>query len=99
MKNWKMLTLILLLSSTASCAIRLPNIEVCGKTPEGAICAYSMKGEKRKMTEAEWNKLGRISMSAKAYGELKKFILASCKRSKQCSKKQEKQIIDFLEDY
>lgn len=44
-------------ASLTSCAT-VPNIEICGKIPRagGAACRYTVSGEKRIITEAEWSK-------------------------------------------
>ena len=64
----------------SGCALTPPNEEVCVKQIEGAFCLYMQEGPERNMSEEEWNEIGRLSMSAKAYGEIKKFILEACEK-------------------
>ena len=88
---------ILFLLSNVSCALNPPNIEVCGKLPDGAICGYTIDGTQRRMTNDEWNKVGRFSMSAEAYGELKKFILKACEKNNECNDDEIEQFYDQFE--
>lgn len=81
----KKILLLLFLLSSVSCALNPPNIEVCGKLPEGAVCGYTIEGPQRRMDNEEWNMTGRFSMSAKDYGELKKFILKACEKNNECN--------------
>jgi len=55
-------------------------VEVCVKNIIGASCAYSIEGEERKMSDEEWNEVGRFSMSFDAYGEIRKFIESACQK-------------------
>lgn len=88
MKSLKSVLLILLSFSFISCALQPPNVEVCGRLRSGAICAWTLDGPERRLTESEWKELelGRFSMSPEHYGEIKKFILKACLKYKSCEK-------------
>jgi len=102
MKSLKKLMMICLSSSFVGCAMNPPNIELCGKLSWGATCRYTLSGETRDMHEMEWSEVGRVSMSLEDFGEVKKFILESCKRSRKCEIKDDEEfeeVEDFIEGF
>jgi hypothetical protein len=72
-------------------------VEVCGKLSMGAYCGYTIEGPSREMHEAEWDEIGRVSMSFEAFGEVKKFILEACERSKKCDLKKTEERFAHIE--
>ena len=91
--------LIGILLSLTSCRVEIPNIEVCGKLPEGGYCAYTLSGPEREIDESKWDELGRVSMDAESFGKLKKFILESCKRSRKCKEEHLDEMRGFLRGF
>ena len=99
MNSLKMLIGILLGLSLTRCATAPPNVEVCGKLQSGAFCTFTIDGPDRRMSDEEWARTGRISMSAEAFGEIKKFILTICERTGRCTSDEEDTIATFGDEY
>ena len=62
------------------CAIAPPNVEVCVKLIRGAQCAYTIEGESRRISDDEYNEIGRFSISYRDYAEIRKFIEEACQK-------------------
>lgn len=77
-------SLSLLLNACASTEV--PNEPVCVRLSNGASCFYTLEGEEKRLTEEEFkqNEIGLFFMTPTTFGEIKKFILKICKKSKKC---------------
>ena len=92
--------LILLSLINCGCALVPPNVEGCGILSEGAACAYTIDGPTRRLSQLEWDekKLGNICFGPQEFGEIKKFLLQACVKSKKCDiKKVEERIVELNE--
>lgn len=100
MRSLNRVLLILLSLVSISCAVNVPNVEVCGRLRVGAVCSYTLDGPNSRMSEEQWIdvRLGRISMTPEAYGEIKKFILIVCEKYDKCEMKEVIESIARLED-
>ena len=66
---------------------KVPNEEGCVRLSVGAACAYTIEGEERDLSEAEWlsEELGRISFTPESFTEFRRFIEKSCAMHKDCT--------------
>ena len=74
-----------------------PNVEGCARLQLGAACAYTINGEQRRLSEADWLdiRLGRISFSPEHYAEIRKFIEQTCAIHRDCKVEE---LIPFIND-
>ena len=81
-----------------------PNEEGCIRLSagSGAACAYTIEGEERDISEADWliMELGRISFTPESFTEFRRFIEKSCAMHKDCTydKLRVLQRLDYLSD-
>ena len=93
----RILSSLAILMIVCSCQHTVPNLELCVKLQNGAQCAYTIEGPERRLTEEEYQdvQLGKISMTAEAWGAVRQFIESACQTEQQC--KDSKERIDYLE--
>jgi len=84
--------------------IPVPNEEGCIRLSpgSGASCAFTVEGEERDISEAEWLsiELGRISFTPESFTEFRRFIETSCAMHKDCTYDKQKILdrLDYLAD-
>lgn len=83
--NLKKSFTILLALSLASCATKIPDVEICSDAGSlGAFCVTTISGKEREVAKEAWDKerFGYLCMSANSYAEIKKTILELCHNQK-----------------
>jgi hypothetical protein len=79
----------------------VPNVEVITRLNNGAFGSYTIKGEETRYNEASWKKMevGLFCLRPDGFGEVKKYLIDSCKRNKKCelSAEQFAEIQGFME--
>jgi hypothetical protein len=80
-------------------------VRICTRLPfgEGGTCDNTISDAPYEMNEAEVNKLitegGMVYFSARDYGDVKKFIIEACLRSKKCDQKKTEEKFNNLEGF
>ena len=96
--NWKLLAISLFLLILSSCTAKVPDIEACVTGHVAGYCNTTLSDKKRVVDLNYIREVGRVSMTPEAFGELKKFILEICERSKKCQREYSSKINTFLEE-
>lgn len=81
-KNLSKLLGILFISVLSSCTtIPIPDEQICVDMGETAFCTTTLSQRDHTYFENEWpeKRIGRLSMSAKSWGEIEKTIRKACK--------------------
>lgn len=102
MKNLlQRLASLLALVTISGCQLSPPNVEVITRLNNGAFGSYTISGPETRYNEASWGKMevGLFCLRPEGFGEVKKFIIEACERSKNCnlSKDEVENISGFME--
>jgi len=95
--------MLLIVLLNFSCALKPPDVRICTRYPfnMGGTCNNTITEAPYEMTELEVETMitygGMIYFSAKDYGEIKKFILEACLRTKKCDLKKTENRFDHIE--
>lgn len=94
----KMLLTVLLMSSflLSSCALTVPNIEVCHDRYHIARCTETLSGNVRHPRRWNEERVGRFSVSASDWKKIKKFIKKACQKA-ECNNEKIKASINNIE--
>jgi len=80
----------------SSCATVIPNVEICHDRNTTAHCTKIVTRESREDLNWGINRLGRFSISAEHWGDMKIFIESVCERTK-CSTDAIKKTLEKIE--
>lgn len=92
--NLKNVFMTLCLLSLNSCAVKVPDIEICSDLGElGASCVTTISGKERDVAKPAWDqeRFAYLCMSSESYASIKKTILELCHNSK-CVEAVEKKV-------
>lgn len=91
-----MKTLLLSLFLLTSCAsYTVPDVEICVDLDDRAFCSTTVSEKTRYVYDNEWREMrtGRLSLTAKDWGELEKAMRKGCKAAGSRCKKEAKKSI------